>query len=60
MDVQNYKVRQDQKRKNQRDNKSWGNLKERPGKEVDVVWACDAKVGLRECGWGLREGGWAV
>ena len=26
-------------------NKSWGNLKERPGNEVEVVWACDAKRG---------------
>ena len=24
---------------------SWGNRKESPGKEVEVVWACDAKRG---------------
>ena len=26
-----------------RDNENEGNLKEGPGKEIEVVWACDAK-----------------
>ena len=28
-----------------RDNESGGNHKENPGKEVEVVWACDEKRG---------------
>ena len=28
-----------------RDNESGGNQKESPGKEVEVVWACDEKRG---------------
>ena len=30
---------------NKRDNESWGNRKESPGKEVEVVWECDQKKG---------------
>ena len=30
---------------NKRDNESGGNHKESPGKEVEVVWACDEKRG---------------
>ena len=32
--------------KNERDNKSGGNRKESPGKEIEVVWACDEKRGI--------------
>ena len=31
--------------KNKKDNESGGNCKETPGKEVEVVWACDEKRG---------------
>ena len=59
--------------RNERDTtKSWGNHKEGPGKEVEVVWACDQKRGTsrrKECdgnekymGEGreedVREDGW--
>ena len=27
------------------DNENWENRKECPGKEVEVVWACDEKIG---------------
>ena len=37
---------QDKNRKNKRDNESGGNHKESPGKEVEVVWACDEKRGI--------------
>ena len=33
------------KRKKYRDNKSDENREESPGKEVEVVWACDKKAG---------------
>ena len=37
-----------------RDNKSGGNRKEGPGKEVEMVWACDGKRGaLRK-----KQGDW--
>ena len=42
----------DKIRKNKRDNESGGNHKESPGKEVEVVWACDEKRGTlrrKEC-----------
>ena len=47
MDVQSYKAGQYQKRTNKRDNESGGNHKESPGKEVEVVWACDEKRGTK-------------
>ena len=43
MDVQHYEAGQDKKWKNKGDNESGGNHKESPGKEVEVVWACDEK-----------------
>ena len=36
---------QNNKLKNKRDNESGGNHKESPGKEVEVVWACDEMRG---------------
>ena len=45
MDVRSYEAGQDKKWKNMRDNESGGNQKESPGKEVEVVWACDEKRG---------------
>ena len=30
--------------KNKRDNESGGSHKENPGKEVEVVWACDEEI----------------
>ena len=41
-----YKAGKDQKRKNKRDNETGRNLKS-PGKEVEVVGACDAKRGAQ-------------
>ena len=43
MDVRSYEAGQDKKWKNTKDNQSDGNHKESPGKEVEVVWACDEK-----------------
>ena len=43
MDVRSYEAGQDMKLKNKRDNEIGGNRKERPGKKVEVVWACDEK-----------------
>ena len=37
MDVRNYEARQDKTWKNKRDNESWGNHKESPGRKVRVV-----------------------
>ena len=45
MDVRSYEAGQDQKRKKMRDNESGGNHKERTGRKVDMVWACDEKRG---------------
>ena len=42
MDVRSYEAGQDKKSKNKEDNESGGI---RPGKEVDVVWACDENRG---------------
>ena len=41
MYVQSYEAGQGKTWKNKRDNESGGNSKESPGKEVEVVWACD-------------------
>ena len=43
MDVRSYESGQDKKWNNKGDNESGGNRKERPGKQVEVVWACDEK-----------------
>ena len=43
MDVRSYEAGQDTKLKNKKDNESGGNHKESPGKEVEVVWACNEK-----------------
>ena len=41
MDVRSYEAGQNKKWQNKRGNESGGNHKESPGKEVEVVWACD-------------------
>ena len=43
--VRSYEAGHDRKSKNNGDNELGGNRKESPGKEVEVVWACDAKRG---------------
>ena len=45
MDVQSYKVRYGKKLQNTAEQQKWGggNIKERPGKEFEVVWACDGR-----------------
>ena len=40
-----YEAGRNKKLKNKRDNESGGNHKESPGKEVEMVWACDEKRG---------------
>ena len=51
MDVWSYEAGQDKKLTN--NNENGGNRKESPGKEVEVVWACDEKIGaLRRKGGG--------
>ena len=45
MNVRTYKSRQGRERKHQEDNESGRNLKESIGKEVEVMWACEAKRG---------------
>ena len=74
MDVRSYEAGQDKKWKNKRHNKSGGNRKENPGKEVEVVRACDEKrgalrrkegdgnesIGETEERKGLREDGWTM
>ena len=44
MDVWSYEAGRDKKWKN-KDNESGGNRKESPGKEVEVLWACDEERG---------------
>ena len=46
MDVRSYEAGQDKKGKNKGDNDSGGNSKETPGKEVEVLRACDEKRGV--------------
>ena len=43
--MRSYEAGQDKKRKNKRDIESGGNCKECPGKEGEVVSACDEKRG---------------
>ena len=43
MDVRSRKVCQGKGRKNQSGSKTEGNLKESPGKKVEMVGACDEK-----------------
>ncbi len=45
MDVRIFEAGQDKKWKNKKDNESGGNHKESPGKDAEVVWACDEKRG---------------
>ena len=45
MDVRSYEAGHDKKWKNKGDNESGGNRQESPEKEVDVVRACDEKIG---------------
>ena len=43
--MRSYDAGQDKKLNNKVDNKTGENRKERPGKEVEVVWVCDEKRG---------------
>ena len=45
MDVRSYEAGQYKKLNNKRDNECGGIHKESPGKQVEVVWACDEKRG---------------
>ena len=56
MDVRGYAAGQNKKSKNKRDNESGGNHKESPGKEFEVVWACNEKRGTLRRKEGDRNG----
>ena len=43
--------------KEKRDNKSGRNLKGTSGKEVEMVWACHAKIGRPQLKWKYKGGG---
>ena len=52
MEVRSYEAGQDKKLKHNGYKESGGNRKESPRKEVEVVWACDEKIGAL----GRKEG----